>query len=165
MKQPRKKQKQTKTSALHKAVSLLARKSYGIHEMRCKLKTAGYESEDIETAVDRLVQEGYLDDRAYVRAYVRDQMRLRRKGPKLIRAELLAKKVAAETVDAVLEEQYPQDLQWENVLALIEKWSRSSASYTEQQLMRKLIQKGYGPSMAGRALREQCDGQGFLDTP
>ncbi len=160
-----KQKKQSSVSSLHKAVSLLARRSYGIQEMRRKLVSASYESEEIDETLARLVEMGYLDDQAYARAYIRDQMHLRRKGPNMIRAELIGKKVAYETINQVLSEQYTETLQWENVTALIDKWRRSSADYTEQQLIRKLIQKGYAPALAMRALNELPDEQGFLDTP
>jgi regulatory protein len=161
----RKKQKKNSISVMHKAVSFLARRSYGIEELRRKLTSASYESEEIEETLARLVEMEYLDDHVYARAYIHDQMRLRRKGPITIRSELIGKKVAKETINQVLAELYTEKLQWENIIALIDKWKHSSVNYTEQQLMRKLIQKGYALAMASRALDELPGEQGFLDTP
>lgn len=168
-KKPKKKLKKKRQpadiSALHKAVSLLARRNYGIQEMRRKLAGAFYPQEEIEEVVNRLVETGYLDDRLYARAYIRDQMNLRLKGPRLIQAELVAKKVDDEIISETLLEQYTELVQQRNMLRLIDKWSSSSSNYSDQQMMRKLIQKGYYPSSAIRAVKENFDEQGFLDTP
>ncbi|QRN86560.1 RecX family transcriptional regulator [Clostridia bacterium] len=164
-KKPRKKRQPADISALHKAVSLLARRSYGIQEMRRKLTGASYPQEEIEEVVNRLVEAGYLDDRSYARAYVRDQMNLRRKGPRLIQAELAAKKVDSEIIMEILSEQYTEAVQQKNISCLIDKWRSSSSKYTDQQMMRKLIQKGYYPGLAIRAVKESFGEQGFLDTP
>ena len=58
-------------SALSRALSLLARRGYSEAELRKKL--AGYPEAEVEAAIARLRDWGYLDDRAYAEAFVRSK--------------------------------------------------------------------------------------------
>jgi len=88
----------------HKALDLLARRDHFSTELRQKLKTRGFAATDIDSAIDRLTEYGYLDDlnngrqlaanylwrRGYGRLMI--VQRLRRKGLPIF----LAQQIAAE---------------------------------------------------------------------
>lgn len=57
-------------TALVYAVDLLARRAYGTGELVAKLKQRGYAPEEIDMAVEKLTQRGYLDDAAFLSAAV-----------------------------------------------------------------------------------------------
>jgi len=48
--------------AYHKAQDLLARRNHFSTELRQKLKVRGFAATDIDSAIDRLTEYGYLDD-------------------------------------------------------------------------------------------------------
>jgi regulatory protein len=59
--EPRKKKFQKQT-ALHCGVGLLARREHSEFELRQKLHTREFESEEIERAIERLLEKDYLSD-------------------------------------------------------------------------------------------------------
>ncbi|UCH78143.1 MAG: RecX family transcriptional regulator [Candidatus Coatesbacteria bacterium] len=74
------------------------------HEIEQRLRRYGY-GRDVEQAViSRLAEAGYVDDRAFAEAWIRDRLRLRPKGRRALRAELAKKGVVSEDVAAALAE-------------------------------------------------------------
>ena len=158
-----KSQKKTEISVLHKAVKLLAQRSYGSEELRIRLSKT-YDQEEVKQALEKLLEMKYLDDPNYVRSYIRDQKNLRRKGPYLIHAELEKKLFPADLIQSTMAEEYPTQEQKENIERLLLKWNKATVS-DAAKLLRRLIRKGYAASMAREAVRKHLSGQGFLDTP
>mgnify|MGYP003514685769 CR=1 FL=1 len=87
------------SEALAYALRLLARKGYSRAALRAKL-AARFGEAEAEAALGRLEAMGYLDDRAYARAFV--ETRARRYGPRKLRALLLARGVPEEVVEEPL---------------------------------------------------------------
>ena len=56
-----------KRTALQEATRLLARRSLSARELQLKLTQKCYGSEDIDLAIERLIDRGYLDDNALCR--------------------------------------------------------------------------------------------------
>jgi len=73
-------------------------------EVRRRLLFAGYQAALVEAAVERLTEQGYLDDEQFARAWVESRDRARPRGERALRLELTQKGVAREIVDAVLAE-------------------------------------------------------------
>lgn len=76
-----------------------------------RLRRRGLSADDIGQIVDRLVEEGFIDDERYARAFVRDKYRFAGWGRRKIALALAAKRIprdiAAEALDtAVDEEEY-----------------------------------------------------------
>jgi len=61
----------SKYTALQCAVGLLARREHGEQELRQKLKLREYEDEDIEAAIDRLLEKNYLCDERFAASVCR----------------------------------------------------------------------------------------------
>jgi SOS response regulatory protein OraA/RecX len=89
---------------LDAAARFLEARSRSVAEVRRRLVTAGYRPELVDEAVSRLVQQGYLDDDAFARAWVESRDRARPRGERALRLELIQKGIARETIDAVLAE-------------------------------------------------------------
>jgi regulatory protein len=88
-------------SAFDTATYYLSFKDRTVKELTDKLKDKGYEAEEIDDAVSKLLHYGYLDDERYARAYIKDN--LKRKGINLIKRELFAKGVDRDAVSSVWE--------------------------------------------------------------
>lgn len=82
---------------------LLARREYSVGELRRKLETKWPESDEIDPAIERLLEEGLLSDRRFAAAFTRSRT-ARFQGPRKIRAELLGRSVAEADIDAALQE-------------------------------------------------------------
>jgi SOS response regulatory protein OraA/RecX len=89
---------------LDAAARFLEARSRSVAEVRRRLVTAGYGPELVEEAVSRLIQQGYLDDDAFARAWVDSRDRARPRGERALRTELIQRGIAREIIDAVLAE-------------------------------------------------------------
>ncbi len=74
------------------------------HELEQRLRRYGYDGDVVTATVELLAAGGLVDDRALAGAWVRDSVRLKPKGRRALRAELTAKGVAPEDVEAALAE-------------------------------------------------------------
>lgn len=79
------------------------------HEFEERLRRYGYEGDIVDAAVELLTSRGLVDDGAFAGAWIRDRVRLKPKGRRALRAELAAKGVAPETVEAALAENVDED--------------------------------------------------------
>src|SRR5438046_9249166 len=74
--------------ALDAGVRLLGRRAHSRVELRRKLGRRGYVEEEIDSALARLVELGYVDDRSFADGYIR--RRSGSLGPLALSAELAA---------------------------------------------------------------------------
>ena len=87
---------------LDAAARFLEARSRSVAEVRRRLRSAGYQVGLVETAIERLLALGYLDDEAFARAWVESRDRARPRGERALRTELIQKGIAREIIDAVL---------------------------------------------------------------
>ena len=91
-------------AVLEAAARFLEARSRSVHEVRRRLTQAGYQAALVESAIERLLDLGMLDDEAFARAWVESRDRARPRGERAIREELRLKGVDRASVDLVLEE-------------------------------------------------------------
>lgn len=75
-----------------------------VAEVRRRLRSAGYAAALVESAVERLVELGFLDDAAFARAWLESRDRARPRGERALRVELRQKGIAGDVTDAALGE-------------------------------------------------------------
>jgi len=107
------------------AVRLLASRAHSARELRLKLLRRGHPSDEIDAALERLREGGYLDDAAYARALIG-----RRSGGRGARA--IASELAAQ--------------------ALAERLCRAGPLDTER-IGARLLRRGFSVEVARAALR------------
>jgi len=89
---------------LEAAARFLEARSRSVHEVRRRLGSAGYRTELVEGAIERMVELGMLDDEAFAQAWVESRDRARPRGERAIREELRLKGIDRATIDVVLAE-------------------------------------------------------------
>lgn len=89
---------------LNVAARYLEARSRSVHEVRAYLTTKGYQAELVESAIDRLVRAGLLDDERFARAWLESRDRAHPRGEQILRRELAQKGIERELVDALLME-------------------------------------------------------------
>jgi regulatory protein len=89
---------------LDAAARFLEARARSIAEVRRRLTTAGYRSELVDAAIDRLVDLGMLDDRTFAAAWVASRDRARPRGERALRQELAQKGIDRSIADEVLRE-------------------------------------------------------------
>lgn len=139
------------------AMDLLARREHGRVELTRKLRQRGAPADLIESALDRLTEEGLLSEARYLESFISSRARAGY-GPLRIREELAQRGLARADIEAALRE---SDLDWRALLA--DTWRRKFAGQLPTDArerakhMRFLAQRGYPGEWVGRLLRGVVD--------
>ena len=78
-------------------------------EVRRRLTGAGYRAALVDGAIERLLELGMLDDRAFAEAWIASRDRARPRGERVIRQELMQKGIDRALIDELLEERRTGD--------------------------------------------------------
>ncbi|BAM05359.1 regulatory protein RecX [Phycisphaera mikurensis NBRC 102666] len=133
-----------------------------------RLRRAGHEPEAVGSALDRVGRLGLLDDAAFARALVRETLRAKPAGERLLRQKLMEKRVPRGVADAVLAEhrddrkqraEAGEDVDAEAIAFAVKKASTPSMQRLDPQARRRRLQgqlarRGFGFGVIDRALRE-----------
>jgi regulatory protein len=134
-----------------KAVDLLARRPHFREELKRKLADRGFAPVVVEHCLERLSAEKYLDDETTARDFARERLRRRPEGPRKLRSELGRRGVAAEVIDATLEELFPDgDLELARDAAA--RWRRNHEA-DAAALARHLDRKGFSKGAIWEVVR------------
>ena len=143
--------------AYQKAALLCSKSEYCTSEIREKLKVWGVNKEDAEPVIEKLIQEKYIDDERFARAYVKDKFRFNRWGKQKIAYMLRAKNISAEILELafeeIQEEKYSNELL--KLLADKEKSIKAKDKYDKRnKLMRFALGRGFESNEIYAAFKE-----------
>lgn len=138
---------------------LLARRAHSRHELRQRLARRGYPETEIEDAIVRLAELGYLDDRQFAAGHVRRRSVVL--GPLALSAELAARgvdRVAAREAVATFDPD--SQLEAAGRLAARLAGSKPFAGYKEllDRVGPKLVRRGFTPAVARAACSRLWNG-------
>ncbi len=141
-------------TAFDAGVRLLARRAHSRAELGRKLVRRGYEAADVESALRRLSQGGYLDDSAFADGLVRRRSVTR--GPLALSAELAARGVERGLADAAVSRLTPEN-QLEMATRLAERLYGSGPRLAYREMLdrvgSKLVRRGFAPGIVREACR------------
>lgn len=143
------------SSCYHKAVQLLAIRPHFRAELQGKLAKRGFPPEEIEAALDRLTQEGYLDDKAAAAGFVEGRGG-KGEGRTRLRAELAKRGASGEAVEEALAALPDDDLPAAREAA--SRWARGGKT-DPAALARHLAAKGFSRRAIVAVLKERPGGQ------
>ena len=137
-----------------------------------RLKRAGHSEEAVASALERMDALGLLDDAAFARSLVRETLRAKPAGERLLRQKLFQKRVPPEVADAVLAElredrreraDAGEDVDAEAVAFAVKKASvpsmrRLDPPARRRRLQGQLARRGFSFAVIDRALREALGG-------
>jgi len=149
-------------TALECGVRLLARRAHSRAELRQKLVRKGFEADDVQAALGRLAELGYLDDEAFARGLVRRRSVSR--GPLALAAELSAKGIdRAGTAAALAAFDAEAQLAAATVLAERLYAARPLPGYREtlDKIGPKLLRRGFSAGVVRAACRAVLSGAAF----
>jgi regulatory protein len=138
---------------LDAAARFLEARSRSVVEVRRRLTSAGYRTDLIEGAIERLTELGLLDDETFARAWVESRDRARPRGERAIRDELRRKGIERETVDLVVAERRERTDDAPDLRAgerLLERHARALARVPDARARRQrayalLARNGFDP--------------------
>jgi len=139
------------------AMDLLARREHGRVELSRKLRSRGASDELIDSALDRLTEDGLLCEARYLEAFISYRARAGY-GPLRIREELTQRGLSRSDIEQALRD---SGIDW---LTQIQKvWQRKFAGERPQdarqhgQQVRFLSYRGYPADLISRVLRGAID--------
>lgn len=139
-----------------KAVQLLAARPHFRRELEAKLRQRGFPSEEIEEALDRLTDQGYLDDHAAARSLVESRA-AKGEGRARLRAELARRGAPDEAIEEALSELTDED-DLPRAREAAEAWRRKGGS-DPRALARHLDRKGFSRRAIVAVLHAESNGE------
>jgi len=120
------------------ALRLLNYRPRSTAEVRQRLRERGYDAEQIEAVVARLLGAGLLDDRAFARLWVENRLLNSPRGRQGLAAELRQKGVAPEVIAGVLDEAAEEQDEAAQALELARGRARALAGLDRAAFFRRL---------------------------
>jgi regulatory protein len=139
--------------AFERALGALAHKERTVAELERWLAERGFAPERIAPALERLIEDGALDDERYARRFAEDKRELRGWGPDRIREALAGRGLDQRLIEAAAAAEDPEQ-QLERAIDLLER--RGEAADDEASRARALAflaRRGYDSEAAYEAVR------------
>ncbi|MDD5731483.1 MAG: RecX family transcriptional regulator [Patescibacteria group bacterium] len=142
--------------AFNAAANFLKTRERSGKEIRDKLKTKEYSENIIEKVLEKLERLDIVNDRRFAEMFVRDRMKLKPKGKKVLQLELAQKGINRDIVDEVLNEMLGGDNELElakRVLEKIEKkYSGLEGNVRRDKIIKYLLSKGFSYNIVEKVL-------------
>ena len=151
-------------SALGTGLRLLGRRPHSRVEIQRKLTRRGYSSEEVDSALARLDELGYLNDLSFAEGLVR--VRSTSRGPRALSAELAQRGVGRAQADRALAS-YNDALQLASAMRIIERTygKREITGYRELlgRVGNRLLRLGFSTTIVRGACRAVMSGTPSVD--
>lgn len=144
----------TLEAALAAAYRCLARRDHASQELARKLARKGFPPERIREVLERLSEQGYVDDGRFARQWVAS----RPHGPLRIREELRRKGIPEELIQEALERRSEEDILEQAFRLAQGKWERLNRTKRPFHARRRalsdfLLRRGFSHETVSRVLR------------
>lgn len=146
----------------YRALKYLKVKPRSKKEILDYLLTCEYKKNDIENALKKLEQQGYLNDLSYAKSTLNHKLLTTSNGPFKIKNELLKKGVDVGIVQQVLEE-YSTDIQLEKIRKIVNRMIKSNRNKSIKMLQRKIITDLISQGFSKKEIQIVIDESTFLD--
>lgn len=150
------KKEKTEEEAFLQLASLCANAEHCQYEMLEKMKRWELSDEAQARVMAQLVEERYVDDRRYARAFVKDKIRYNKWGYRKVQQGLWMKRIDKDIQDEVLDE--IEETEYLNVLKPLLKQKRKSIkANSDYELNQKLVRFAYGRGFTFDIIRQCLD--------
>ncbi len=144
--------------AHRQALQLLNRRAYSRVGLQRKLRLKGHDPKLLEPVLDRLTELSLLNDRAFGQALVREMLRAKPAGRRLIEAKLrqrgLDASLARELADEAVEQTDPLDAARQLVASKLPSLMRFDGHTRRRRLWGLLARRGFDPDTINQAISE-----------
>ncbi len=136
-----------KMRCVYQAYRYLTRRPHLNAELKRKLSAKKFSNLIIEQTLEYLNKKQYMDDNAFIKMFVQEQINLKKNGPLIIKKKLLEKGARATAIDPILSEDYPEELQIKNAKKLFQNKIKTITQKDEKKIKEKMFrflqQKGF----------------------
>ena len=145
------------------ALRLLAGRELSAAECRSRLLDREHGEEDVDIAIERLLEEGALNDDRVARAYARTAIGVKGRGRLRIARELHAKGISRDVINAALAEVFGDVDERALVTRALQKKLRGRPKPASQsefaRLYQYLMRQGFSPAVVSAELRRLRGGR------
>ena len=143
-----------RTSAHESALRLLSYRARSEREVRSRLAQRGIGADIIDDELQRLRAAGLLDDEAFAKMWVEERGQLAPRGERLLRNELRAKGIAADSIDVATGDVDDHAAALRVARARARKLSNASYEEFRKKVGGLLQRKGFDYTVTSSVLRE-----------
>ena len=147
-------------AAYFRALRWLTARELSEAQVRSRLAEKGYTSNAITPAIERLTQDGSIDDRRAATAVARTEARVRRHGPHRVMGKLLAMQIDRDLAKEVVRELFGEEDEGALLERTLETRLRGNAERLNdprerRKILAYLIRQGFSASIASAAIRSK----------
>lgn len=146
--------KSADNDAFAAALRLLGVRQRSVFELGRKLRDKGFPEEDVKSAVERLLNAGYLNDEEFARSLARSRATYKSWGPAKITQDLILRGIAKEAVREAVKLACPEEEELASIA--LSKWRRRHKGLTgkeeTEKAFRHLSSRGFSPSAIWKVL-------------
>lgn len=149
----------TPQEAYSKLIDLCSAGEYSTGEALERLRAWGISGRDAFDIVQRLVNERFIDDERFARAYVRSKIMYSRWGRIKIRQSLYQKGIERELIDSAIDEEVDMDVYHSNLADALRAKARTMPAMLDADCRAKLLRfataRGYEPGLVMEMIPEE----------
>lgn len=140
-----------------KAIKYISSKMRSIYEVECFFKKLGFEKKDYLCVIEKLIEQGYLNDSIFAHSYINDRINLSSDGPNKIILFLKNNKIDDEIIYEKINI-FTEDIQIEKINKYILKQinlnSNKGSNLLKQKIMFNLINLGFDRTIISLCLSQ-----------
>lgn len=143
--------------AMKRAASFCAESERNVAEVERKLRKWGVDDDDIDSIIDRLKSDDFLNEERYCKAYINDRFRLNHWGKVKIRYELGKRDVDRQYIDAALAD--IDDDEYIEVLKEVVEAKRRTLKETDTysasaKILRYALTRGFESDIVSKVIKD-----------
>lgn len=127
-------------------------------EVRDRLLRKRFTENTADWVIEKLEGSGHLNDRIFVRLWIRDRVEIKKFGRHRIRGELLSKGIDGETINVELDSIYPPNKEVRTASDLagmrLQRYIGLDERVIRRRLCQYLLRRGYSAGTAQTVVRE-----------
>jgi regulatory protein len=151
-------------SAYLDGLRLLSRRELSVHQLRARLIDRDHPADEIDGAIQHLLETQALDDARVARAYARTAAKVKGRGRLRVMRELYAMGIAKETVSEALADVFADVDERAVIAKALQKKTRGRPRIADAaehaRLYQYLMRQGFTPAAIAAALRKLRGGGG-----
>ena len=144
------------------ALLLLGRRELSVRQLRERLRDREHSEEDVDRAIDLLIENRALDDRRVASAYVRTALKVKGRGRLRIQRELLAMGIEKDVAGEALAEAFGEVDERALIAKAVERKTRGKPKISTRveyaRIYQFLMRQGFSPAAVNAALRSHRRG-------
>ena len=122
-----------------------------VHYLTSRRRFGG---DTVNATINRLSDEGYLDDKEFAQAFIDSRIRSRPRSCALLRQELSQKGIDDDVIVKVLEGIEDEHLAWRSIEKKLNQWGKLDPATFKKRMISFLQRRGFSLSVAMRTYRQ-----------